>query len=100
MTGKNIPAGETIARWRQDPAYVATYNALEEDFALAEALIKARAQADMMQEDVVKAKGTTRAVVARLESGRTMPSTRTLEGFAKATRTRLRIGFEPDGPAE
>src|SRR5271170_6116998 len=30
--------------------------------------------------------GTTQAVVARLESGKTMPSTRTLERFAKATQ--------------
>jgi transcriptional regulator with XRE-family HTH domain len=42
--------------------------------------------------------GTTQAVVARLESGRTMPSTRTLERFAKATNTRLRISFEPVKP--
>jgi len=40
--------------------------------------------------------GTTQAFVARLESGRVMPSTRTLERFAKATHTRLRIRFEPE----
>ena len=39
--------------------------------------------------------GTTQAVVARLESGKILPSTRTLERFAKATRSRLRITFEP-----
>jgi transcriptional regulator with XRE-family HTH domain len=39
---------------------------------------------------------TTQALVARLESGKTMPSTRRLERFAKATRTRLRISFEPE----
>ena len=44
--------------------------------------------------------GTTQAVVARLESGRTMPSTRTLERFAKATGTRLRVSFEPEKKAE
>lgn len=44
--------------------------------------------------------GTTQAVVARIESGRTMPSTRTLERFARATGTRLRISFEPEKPAD
>jgi transcriptional regulator with XRE-family HTH domain len=39
---------------------------------------------------------TTQAVVARLESGRVKPSTRTLERFAEATGTRLRISFEGD----
>jgi ribosome-binding protein aMBF1 (putative translation factor) len=95
MSRKSIPVGVAFAEWRQDPAYVAAYDALEEEFALAEALIKARAQADMTQEQVAQAMGTTQNVIARLESGRTMPSTRTLERFAKATHTRLRISFEP-----
>ncbi len=42
--------------------------------------------------------GTTQAAVARMESGKTLPSTRTLARFAKATRTRLRISFEPVKP--
>jgi len=42
--------------------------------------------------------GTTQAFVARLESGRALPSTRTPERFAKATRTRLCISFEPVKP--
>lgn len=98
MTRKTIPAGETFARWRKDPAYVAAYDALEEEFQLAAALIKARGDADMTQEDVAKAMGTTQAVIARLESGRGMPSTRTLQRYAKATHTRLRISFEPEAP--
>lgn len=39
--------------------------------------------------------GTTQAVVARLERGRSMPSTRTLRRFAQATGTRLAISFVP-----
>ena len=38
---------------------------------------------------------TTRTVIARLESGRGKPSTRTLERFAEATGSRLRIVLEP-----
>ena len=95
MMRKYIPVEESFAEWRKDPEYVAAYDALEEEFALASALIKARGDADMTQEQVAQAMGTTQAVVARLESGKTMPSTRTLERFAKATRTKLRISFEP-----
>jgi transcriptional regulator with XRE-family HTH domain len=54
----------------------------------------------MTQEQVAAAMGTTQAVVARLESGRSLPSTRTLERFAKATHTRLRISFEPESSRE
>jgi ribosome-binding protein aMBF1 (putative translation factor) len=96
MTRKLVPVDEAFAEWRKDPEYVAAYEALDEEFALAAALINARAKADMTQEQVAQAMGTTQAVVARLESGRTMPSTRTLQRFAKATRTRLRISFEPE----
>ncbi len=82
-------------QWTKEPAYRKAYDALEDEFALAAALIKARAEADMTQQQVAEAMGTTQTVIARLESGRIMPSTRTLERFAKATGTRLRISFEP-----
>ena len=95
MKNKTIPAEVLFKRWQKDPKYVAAYEALREEFELASALIKARSEADMTQDEVAKAMGTTQAVVARLEGGKTMPSTRTLGRFAKATRTRLRISFEP-----
>jgi ribosome-binding protein aMBF1 (putative translation factor) len=98
VSRKFIPVEEAFQEWRRDPEYVAAYDALEEEFALAEALIRARSAADMTQEEVAKAMGTTQAVVARLESGRGLPSTRTLKRFAEATHTRLRISFEPEIP--
>lgn len=94
MTRRYIPVEEVAREWMKDPAFRAAYDALEEEFALAEALIKARAAADMTQEDVAKAMGTTQAAIARLESGRSRPSTRTLRRFAEATGTQLRISFE------
>jgi ribosome-binding protein aMBF1 (putative translation factor) len=96
MKRKFIPVQESFAKWKKDPKYVAAYTALEEEFAFASALIKARGDADMTQEEVAEAMGTTQAVVARLEGGKVLPSTRTLERFARATRTRLRISFEPE----
>jgi len=95
MKHKFIPADESFRQWKKDPKYVAEYAALEKEFAFASALIEARSRADMTQEEVAEAMGTTQAVVARLESGKVLPSTRTLERFARATRTRLRISFEP-----
>jgi ribosome-binding protein aMBF1 (putative translation factor) len=99
MKRKFVSVEGSFKRWKEDPRYVAAYNALEKEFALASALIKARSEAEMTQEQVAEAMGTTQAVIARLESGKVLPSTRTLERFAKATRTRLRISFEPDREA-
>jgi DNA-binding XRE family transcriptional regulator len=99
MKRKFIPVADSFAQWKKDPQYDAAYASLEGEFALASSLIKARSEADMTQEQVARAMGTTQAVVARLEGGKTLPSTRTLERFAKATRTRLRITFEPQRKA-
>lgn len=96
MTRQYIPVSELHDRWMKNPEYKAEYDALEDEFALASALIHARSEADMTQEQVASAMGTTQAVVARLESGRNMPSTRTLQRFAKATGMKLRISFEPE----
>lgn len=85
--------------WMKDPAYVKEYDALEEEFALAEALIGARARAELTQAQLAKRMGTTQAVIARLESGRQMPSTRTLERLAKATGHKLRVSFVPEPAA-
>jgi len=96
MTRKYTPVEEAAKKWRKDPEFVAAYDALDEEFSLASALIKARADAGMTQGQVAAAMGTTQAAIARLESGRIRPTTRTLDQFAKATHTRLRISFEPD----
>ena len=92
---KLIPVEESFAEWRKDPNYVAEYDALEDEFSLAAALIEARARAGLTQQQLADRMHTTQAVIARLESGRVKPSTRTLERLAAATGMRLRISFEP-----
>lgn len=87
---------ELHQRWmKEDPAYAAEYDALADEFALVEELIGARARSGLTQEEIARRMGTTQSVVARLESGRSMPSTRTLKKYAEATGTRLVIRFEP-----
>ena len=88
---------ETLRRkWRKDPAFRAEYDALGEEFALAAALIDARALADLTQEEVARRMETSQAYVAKMEGGRINPSVKTLKRFAEATGTRLKISFEPD----
>ena len=81
--------------WNEDPEYRAEYERLGPEFALARALIEARTRARLTQAELAERMATTQSVVARLESGRVCPSTRTLEKVARATRTRLRIHFDP-----
>ena len=92
---KFIPVEESFAKWREDPEFLTAYDALEDEFALASALIDARAAANLTQEELARRMGTTQPVIARMEGGKVMPSSRTLAKLARATGTRLRITFEP-----
>lgn len=82
-------------KWMQDPRYRKAHDELASEFELARALIQARANAGLTQEELAKRMKTTQSVIARLESGRTKPSTQTLERLAAATGTRVKITFEP-----
>ena len=62
LTSKLIPAHDVFAKWREDPDYSAAFNALDEEFALAEALISARGKAHLTQEQLAQKMGTTQAV--------------------------------------
>ncbi len=83
-------------KWMANPKYRREYEELEQGFSLVAALIETRAREGLTQEQVARRMNTTQAVVARLESGGSMPSTRTLEKYARATGTRLKISFEPE----
>ena len=82
-------------KWMKERKYRKAYEALEEEFVLASAVIDARNRAGLTQKALADKMGSTQPVVARLESGRVRPSLRTLERLARATWSRLRIGFEP-----
>ena len=87
-------------RWmRGDPEYRAAYAATEGEFALASALIGARSRAGLSQTELARRMGTSQAAIARMESGRYLPSGRTLQRFAEATGTTLRISFSGPGAA-
>jgi transcriptional regulator with XRE-family HTH domain len=70
--------------------------ALGEEFDLARARIEARAAAGLSPSQLARRMRTSRSYTARIEGGKVRPSTDALERFAQATRTRLRIVFEPE----
>ena len=92
--------GELRKKWMKDPEFRAEYEALHLEFEIMGALIRARAQSGLTQADIAKRMGTSQSAVARLEGGRSNPSMRTLDRFATATGTRVRIWFEPNDAAQ
>ena len=84
-------------KWMKTKEYRKAYQELAPEFELARAVIQARTRAGLSQEQLARRMDTTQSVIARLESGRTKPSTQTLQRLAAATGTRSRISFEPEG---
>ena len=60
---------------------------------LGAAIVAARRAAGLSQTELAAKLKTAQANVVRLEKGRTLPSTRTLERIAKATGHKLVISF-------
>jgi transcriptional regulator with XRE-family HTH domain len=77
--------------WMKDRRYRSAYERGEPAFIMAMALTKARIAAGLTQEEVARRMGTSQAAVARLESGRHMPSLRVVDRYAAAVGRRLKI---------
>lgn len=95
MSGKLIPVETSLEAWRNEPGFAEAYDALGPEFDLASALIRARGEAGLSQDDVARRMQTSQPAVARLEGGRGNPSVNTLRRYAAATGARLRIVFDP-----
>jgi len=81
-------------KWMKDKEYRKAHDELAAEFKIARAVIKARVTAGLTQEQLAQRMDTTQSVIARLEGGRSRPSTQTLQRLAAATGTRLKISFE------
>ena len=81
-------------KWMQAPEFVKEYEALEEEFSLASAMIAARAHADMTQQDVAAKMETSQSYIAKMEGGAVSPTMKALKRYAEATGSRVKITFE------
>ncbi len=91
---KNLIDFNTVKNnWLAEPAFQAEYENLELEYKIALQLIKARTHAGFTQEEIASRMGTTQSVIARLESGRRLPSIKTLDKYAHATGMHLNLSF-------
>ena len=84
---------EVAKTWHKSKTYRKAYESLEGEYMIAAALIEARAKAGLTQVQLAKRISSTQPAVARLESGRQLPSAATLFKIAEATGTKLQIAF-------
>ena len=83
------------ARMLKKPGVSKAYDELGPRYALAAELIRARTKAKMTQAEVAKRMKTTQSVVARMESGASLPSMTSITKYATATGEALSITIEP-----
>lgn len=86
-----IPLEKLKARLLANPKVKAEYDALAPEFEIAAELLRARLRAGLSQTELAARMGTSQSAVARLESGDTLPSTKTLLRYAEATGSRVRV---------
>lgn len=95
LSGATVSAADLFAKWRKIPEYLQALQQIDVEFSTAAAMIEARLRARLTQAEVAQRIGTTQSAVARMESGRYKLSQTTLEKYAEATHSRLRVIFEP-----
>jgi len=83
-------------RLLENPEFRAEYEKADVEFALIEALVRARTNAKLSQAELAAKIGTTQSAIARLEGGGVSPSLSTLKRYAQATGSRLQIDLVPD----
>ena len=86
-----IPFEKLKARLLANPKVKAEYDALAPVFEISTELVKARLRAGLSQAELAQRMGTSQSTIARLESGQTLPSTKTLLRFAKATGSKFHV---------
>jgi DNA-binding XRE family transcriptional regulator len=79
------------ARLLANPRVKAEYDALTPEFEIAAELLRARLRAGLSQAELAARMGTSQSTIARLENGQTLPSTKTLLRYAKATGSRFHV---------
>lgn len=77
----------------KDPEVKRLYDELEEEFALAEAVISKRIQRGLTQKQLAEKIGTKQSAIARLEGGEYNPSFKFLRRVAAALDTKVKISF-------
>lgn len=77
----------------KDPEIKREYDKLQPEFAMIEAVIKARRKKGFTQAQLAKEIGTKQSVISRLEIGNANPTVSFLKKLAGALQSRLEIRF-------
>jgi len=78
----------------KDPAFKKTWEQSEAEYQVSRALIAARINRKISQQELAKKANTTQAVISRLENMTANPSVGLLQKIAQALNLKVKIQFE------
>ncbi len=84
-----------LAEQLKDPEVKVEYDALESEFEIKRALIKARNVSGITQQELSKRTGINQSDISKLEQGKGNPSLKTLQRLAEGLGMRMEIKFVP-----
>ena len=87
-----IPYSKIKEELHRNPEFMREYEALAEEFQIADALIRARKEAGLTQQKLAEKMGTTQSALARMESGKSI-SIRSLRKYARCTHSKITLTF-------
>jgi transcriptional regulator with XRE-family HTH domain len=95
MPAKTIPLSEVVAESLSNPSVRAEYEALREEFQIAQLIIDMRKAAKLTQKELAQLSGIKQPQLARLETGGQLPRLDTLANLAKEAGYSLEIHLIP-----
>jgi transcriptional regulator with XRE-family HTH domain len=99
MPARTIPLSEVVAKTLQNPAVRKEYEALAEEFQIAQLIIDMRKAAKLTQQELASRAGIKQPQLARIEAANQLPRLDTLATLAKEAGYSVEIHLIPQAPS-
>nr|DAN05013.1 MAG TPA: helix-turn-helix domain protein [Caudoviricetes sp.] len=86
---------ELLNERMKDPEFKKEWDALDPEFSVIEAMLKARREAGLTQKQLSERTGIAQTDISKLERGNANPSLRTLQRLAAGMGMKVKIEFVP-----
>lgn len=87
---------DTLQELLKNPAFRAEWEATEEDYQFAKAMLEARLSQSLTQKQLSELTGISQADISRLETGTAHPSFNTMKKIAHGLGMHLHFTFVPN----
>jgi len=86
---------EYVSEKLKDPLFRAEYDALEPEFTITQAMIEARKNSGLTQQQLAERTGIAQGDISKIENGTGNPSLKTLKRLASGMNMKLKLEFLP-----